>query len=357
MASPLEDGPRFNWLGRFRKTVRGTAFSLLRQALVTDDGRRILADALEGSLNSSPTIPRAESPPYTDLGRAETAADKAPVFITGRFRSGSTLLWNIFRQVGGCTAFYEPLNERRWFDSSSRGNRVDGTHVGVSDYWREYEGLSHLGDLYRRDWIDRHLYMNAGAWDPDLHGYIQALIDAAPERPVLQFNRIDFRLPWIRHHFPKARLIHLFRHPREQWCSSLVDVTSFPRDGSVASFEAYDHFYLLAWAKDLSLQFPFLDPRRAAHPYDLFYLIWKLSYLFGRGYCDASFCLETLCATPSEEIPRLMAAAAVLEYDVAALSSIVKPQATKWPAYADQAWFERREARCETVLSRALEGG
>jgi hypothetical protein len=37
----------------------------------------------------------------------------APVFVTGRFRSGSTLMWSLFRNVPGCTAFYEPLNERR----------------------------------------------------------------------------------------------------------------------------------------------------------------------------------------------------------------------------------------------------
>jgi hypothetical protein len=40
---------------------------------------------------------------------------------------------------------------------------------------------------------------------------------------VLQFNEIDLRLPWFRAHFPTARILHLYRHPREQWCSSLFD--------------------------------------------------------------------------------------------------------------------------------------
>ena len=77
------------------------------------------------------------------------------VIITGRFRSGSTLLWNLFRQAGGFTAYYEPLNERRWFDPTARGDRTDSTHRNVSDYWREYDGLEALSRFYREDWIRR----------------------------------------------------------------------------------------------------------------------------------------------------------------------------------------------------------
>jgi hypothetical protein len=196
--------------------------------------------------------------------------------------------------------------------------------------------------------------MDERSWDPNLFAYIQALIDAAPQQAVLQFNRVDFRLPWLRRYFPGARFIHLYRHPRDQWCSALVDVKSFSRDGSVAEFEPVDHFYLLAWARDLSYQFPFLDPRTAEHPYDLFYLIWKLSYLFGRGYCDASFCFETLCSTPDPELRRLMQAAAIDRYDMDELKKLVVPQKSKWQGYADQDWFEARESRSELILSRFL---
>ncbi len=131
-----------------------------------------------------------------------------------------------------------------------------------------------------------------------------------------------------------------------------MDVKSFPRDGTVAEFAAHDHFYLLAWAKDLAYQFPFLDPRQADHPYDLFYLIWKLSYLFGRQYSDASFCFETLCASPAQELPRLMSAAGIDTFDLEALTRVVIPQKSKWHQYADQDWFARREAKCDVVLRR-----
>jgi hypothetical protein len=263
-------------------------------------------------------------------------------------------LWNIFRHVPDCTSYYEPLNERRWFDPAARGNRVDTTHLGVSDYWREYESLDALGRWYRQRWIDRDLYMDANAWDPELRAYIQTLIDSARGRAVLQFNRVDFRLSWLRRNFPDARVVHLFRHPRDQWCSSLVDLKSFPRDGSIRDFERCDHFYLLAWARDLSYRFPFLDPRSAEHPYDLFYSLWKLSYLYGREYSDASLSLETLCERPEPELQRLMAAVDIADYDLDTLKSLIAPQRSKWQQYADQDWFARRESSCEAVLARFI---
>ena len=219
-------------------------------------------------------------------------------------------------------------------------------------YWREYEGLERLGTWDQNNWIDRNLYMSDRFWEPNLIAYVQALIDAAPYRAVLQFNRVDFRLPWLRNNFPRARIIHMYRHPRDQWCSSLVDVKSFPRDGTVGQFAAHDHFYLLAWAKDLAYHFPFLDPRSADHPYDLFYLIWKLSYLFGRRYSDASFCFETLCASPEQELPRLMSTARVDAFDLGSLTRLVVPQKSKWQQYADHDWFARREADCDAILRR-----
>jgi hypothetical protein len=351
----------YEWLGRARDPLRAWMFRTLSAILATDDGRRLLADSLEGLTSPPPALPSPPllaDRPYPDIGAtgAPHPVRSDPVFITGRFRSGSTLLWNIFRNVNGCTSYYEPLNERQWFDPRKRGERVDATHLGVEEYWKEYEGLEHLGRWYRTHWIDRNLYMSASHWDPSLVAYVQGLIDAAPGRAVLQFNRVDFRLPWLRHHFPSARLIHVYRHPRDQWSSSLFK-DRFPREGTVAEFASHDHFYLLAWAKDLAYLFPFLDPRDAEHPYDLFYWIWKLSYLFGRQYADASFGLEAISASPERELTRLMAEARVEEYDLAALRALVVPQKSKWQDYADQDWFAQREARCDAILAKFLEAG
>ena len=87
---------------------------------------------------------------------------------------------------------------KRWFDSAARGSHTDPTHRKVDDYWREYEGLTDLADYYQEKWIAHDLFMDAESWDPAMKSYVELMIDRAPGRPVLQFNRIDFRLPWFR---------------------------------------------------------------------------------------------------------------------------------------------------------------
>jgi hypothetical protein len=260
------------------------------------------------------------------------------------------LLWNLFRNINGMTAYYEPLNERRWFDPALRGERLDPTHRGVSDYWKEYEGLEELGRHFRDEWNNRNFYMAPMHWEPDLKHYIEVMIEKAKGRPVLQFNRVDFRLPWLRHNFPGAHIIHLYRHPRDQWCSSLMG-DSFPTDGDVASFARQDRFYLLRWVRDLKFHFPFLDEQTASHPYDLFYFLWKLSYLFGRSHAHYSLAYERLLEDPAVELRKLLDVCGVREFDEKKLLGLLeKPSQGKWQRYADADWFRRHEENCERVL-------
>ncbi|WP_231749952.1 sulfotransferase [Tautonia plasticadhaerens] len=300
------------------------------------------------------------SPPYNDLGRPANRARATGrddiIFVTGRFRSGSTLLWNLFRNVEGVTAYYEPLNERRWFDRRSRGGHTDSTHRKVADYWREYDGLDDLGRWYREDWIRRDLLMAEDAWDPGLTGYVDTLIERAPGRPVLQFNRIDFRLPWFRRQYPRATFIHIYRHPRDQWCSTLQgDLIRFPRDGTMADFIPFDKFYLGTWAADLKYRFPFLEERSDAHPYRIFYYIWILSYIFGEHFCHYSIQFERFMGRPEEQLIELFDRVGIIGADLAALRLLIEPPVLgKWRQYAEAGWFEDHEAACEEVLGEFL---
>ena len=217
MTRPAVDRPSL--FARLRRTVRERFFTTLRRALEADDGRDVL-DAALGSLLSRPRIPASEEIP--DRPYPELRTDEEPlsegreaqaVFLTGRFRAGTTTLWNLFRNTPGMTAYYEPFNERRWFDPATRGERVDSSHRRVQEYWAEYEGFTDLGALYDPSWTSSHLYMDALAWNPAMERYVRSLIDRASGRPILKFNRIDFRLPWFRCTFPKATFIHVYRHP------------------------------------------------------------------------------------------------------------------------------------------------
>jgi hypothetical protein len=347
-----------------RRQARRALFHLIDRIADTDDGRSAVARSLGGLLQWRPEL-RATTlctPQYADLGCAAQIAapprSRRPIFITARFRSGSTLLWHLFRQLPECTAYYEPFNERRWFDPAVRGAHVDRTHRNVDDYWREYDGLEELGEYYSDSWIGRRLYMSERDWHPAMQGFVDRLIARAPGRPVLQFNHIDFRLPWFRRTYPDALLVHLYRHPRDQWWSTLMDPHATYRHDSVADFVARDKFYLLVWAQDLKHHFPFLDPATTAHPYQLFYYVWKLSYLFGAQYADHSVMYESLVQDPRSTLAALFDKVSVDAEDLDGLvREIVPPSGGRWKRYADEEWFREQEAACERVLRQFIDVG
>src|SRR5262249_38749285 len=100
--------------------------------------------------------------------------------------------------------------------------------------------------------------------------------------------------------------------------------------------------------------FPFLAEAAVTHPYQLFYLVWKLSYLFGRAQSDHSLALEQLVASPEVELRRLFAAANVdpATQDVDGLLKLIeKPRFGKWKEYAPEEWFRRHEEQCERTLA------
>jgi hypothetical protein len=345
------------WL---RQPLRKALFSFIKRISETDDGKTIAASTLNGLLKWQPgSLIVAGAPcavPYPDLGKPrseEASAQKTQaIIITARFRTGSTLLWNIFRNLPGFTAYYEPLNERRWFDPAARGNKMDATHRSVSDYWKEYDGLHELSCYYQEEWISRNLFMDSNFWNPHMKRYVEVLIAKAAGRPVLQFNRIDFRLPWFRRNFPDAKIVHLYRHPRDQWCSTFLGSKPFPKDGKMADFAEHDQFYLLMWAADLKYHFPFLDAATVSHPYELFYYIWKLSYLFGRQYSHYSLSFERLVDEPDSQLAELFRQLDVRQTNLQNLKGIIsRPVLGKWNEYADDEWFRQHETVCETVLA------
>jgi hypothetical protein len=294
-------------------------------------------------------------PLYEELGQSrgdeQIVRHRNAIIITGRFRSGTTFLWNIFRHIDGMTAYYEPFNERQWFDPLMRGDRIDHTHKHVDDYWREYDGLEMLRDYYCEEWTYKNIFMDTAFWAPEMKRYVEMLIEKAAGRPVLQFNRIDLRLQWFRHNFPHAKIIHLYRHPRDQWGSFLLDPKCFPKSGSMEQFAAHDHFYLRSWSRDLQYHFPFLSEDKISHPYQMFYFLWKISYLWGITFSHYSIAFENLINNFELELKNLLCFLEVDNFDIKNLQSMIdKPDVGKWHNYADDEWFKNQESLCETVI-------
>lgn len=276
-----------------------------------------------------------------------------PVFITSRFRTGSTLLWQAFDRLPGFTAYYEPLNERRWFDPAARGEQTDSSHRGTTAYHANYEGLESLGALYDDGWTYRKLAMGAGDRDEALVAYITQLIRAASGQAVLQFNRVDFRLPFLRKYFPEARILHLERASRDVWRSSLKGAANDP-SWRLTNFEGLSHFYLLPWYRDLAISFPWMLQKGAdTHPYFIHHLIWRLSGLFAQEWAHASIGYEALCDDFRGTLARLLGVTADDER-LNALDGLMAPRAKGYDHGADAAFYEEQEAQVEALLAAHL---
>ena len=332
-----------------KKTVAHREF----QACINENHPANLSPATTTGLADAQTLPAtniySELPKKSDYG---VDASNAPVFITARFRSGSTLLWNIFRNIEGVHCYYEPLNEGICFDPEERVQRVDPTHKGVKDYWSEYNHLRNVEHLFSQKWSHTHLLMDQTSYDRNMKLYIQELIQQAKGRAILQFNRADFRLPWLKANFRGIPIVHLYRHPRDLWLSVSSKSATVPTTLTNHDFTQYNLFYTMEWARDLSRAFPFLNPGFKLHPYYYHYLIWKLSYLYGHTYSDISISYEDLTSQPEQVLHNLFESIHIDLEQIKNACKLVSPVGYgKWTQYADDKWFMDIEQECEEILN------
>lgn len=337
------------WEETMKRFIKNQSINLFQKYLSHDSATGVFSERVRANTQRIGVNKNIPSPYYSYKSENVTSLRDDIVFITGRFRSGSSVFWNVFRAQNDCTAYYEPFNERRWFDVKHRGSFVDNSHKGIDDYWSEYDKLEHLSNLYNEKWINTALHMDENSCDINMHAFINSLIENAKGRPVLQFNRIDFRLPWLRKHYPNAKFLHIYRNPRDQWLSFLTDKQKMNALGVQNTYK--DAFYLDVWCKDLSQQFPFLSPKITPHPYMRFYYLWKLSYLYGTKYCDYSVALEELMSSPQQTLCKIKSLLNWNSFDTENSAQVVHHLAgNKWVGYAEEKWFEQKEAECELEL-------
>lgn len=272
-----------------------------------------------------------------------------PIFITARFRSGSTMLWNIYNHLEGYCAYYEPLHDN--LIAHIRHTQPMASHRGVASYWASYEPiLDELARLHRHGFgVTRLLLEEDDEW-PELEAYLHFLIDSAGDaRPVLQFNRIDLRLPWIRRRFPHATIVHLHREARESFASM---VSHLPPD-QIDAPDTPNLYDLLEWTVDLLFNLPFLATRAAGTLYERAYFLWKLSGLMGSRASDLSLSYEDDFADGGKKGLAALVELGILEPDeVGRVTTLIEPaRIGTWRPLHDATWFAAIESTCDAVLA------
>lgn len=220
---------------------------------------------------------------------SEVFNSKAPIFITGRFRSGTSFMWQIFNQLDGFCAWYEPLHPQLLSAIKHTSPKED--HVGIDDYWQVYRDRPEFETAYEDEFALKSLYLEEEDEYPELEKYINNLIQlSGNDRAVLQFNRVDLRLPWLKAKFPDAKIIHINRNPLQLFHSQRKHMPSQYVD-DVMYWDAYE---LPSWCFALANRLPIFsvisDQKRPAF-YD-FYLIYKLSQLMAKQHADVCIDLD-----------------------------------------------------------------
>ena len=198
------------------------------------------------------------------------------------------MLWNLFNQLPDYCAWYEPLHPNLLTHIKYVKPKED--HIGIDDYWRNYAALPDLAQHHQSAFGQNTLFMEKYVKWTELEDYINYLIaNSQGKIPVLQFNRMDLRLGWLKNTFPNATIIHIKRQPYPLWLSCRKHLPTMACKVNESHPDAYD---LMQWSADLSLTFPMLQAKKNRHSYYRHYFIWKLAQLIADGSADVFLRLE-----------------------------------------------------------------
>jgi hypothetical protein len=255
----------------------------------------------------------------------------------------------MFRHMPGCMSFYEPCNDLL-VTHVEHETKALPTHRKVASYWDEYQPI--LDEARARHSMDfglTRLSLEPQDEHAALERYLRFLLEAAgAKRPVLQFNRVDFRLGWLRRRFPEARILHLTRNSRDIWYSMVRDL---PENGWKDA-QANTNYDLVLWSLSLYHAFPFLFSPLVSTSYHRHYLLWRLSGLAGERMADLTLDFDRdVLGDTAATVLRLAEFAGQQDVPVDEIAGLViAPERGRWADLADEQWFAAAEAECDVLL-------
>ena len=229
--------------------------------------------------------------------------EKKTIFIHSLFRTGSTYIWNKFRQNADYYCYYEPLHPVLAQASTENiefilSRDFQSVHHPVLDkyYLYEYLPLLKKGEpgvpFFKKSFSYDEFCRNNS--NPELKQYIDYLLTGAGEKiPLLQFNRTALRTRWFKTNYPSSLNIYLVRNPRDQWQSYfelykrteyreffVMDLLLVSINDNKGDFKALSqHLPLLPFnhrdhAKEKKFYYIILDCYSNEEKYFLFYYLW-----------------------------------------------------------------------------------
>ena len=151
------------------------------------------------------------------------------IFIhSAGWRTGSTYLWNKFRELPNVTAYYEPFNGMlsciKKSDLTKDLIPLPGHPQNMKKpYYQEYmKFIKQEGgvELLSPDFSHHNYFANDDLTNQPIYGYLNNLIEGGDQndRIVFAFNRLVGRLPWFKRTFPSVHIFQ-YRNPKDQWIS------------------------------------------------------------------------------------------------------------------------------------------
>ena len=131
------------------------------------------------------------------------------IFIVGLPKSGTTLLWTLFRNIPEVTTFYEPFAFEFRLQLESPDEIIlpagpQDHHFFVNSYFDEYLEYCDLKEL------QKHYCLADNKFDR-IKSYIDYLIKVAPKLPTFKFVRLNGRLHELKAAYPDSYLIYIHR--------------------------------------------------------------------------------------------------------------------------------------------------
>ncbi|MDT9312582.1 MULTISPECIES: tetratricopeptide repeat protein [Limnospira] len=288
------------------------------------------------------------------------------VFITARFRTGSSYLYSLLDCLDNADVFYEPLNEDllNWLpknEEDSCKNKQLYNHTFGGKYFSEYQSLNLNQDLEKLHSITFSgikLVMSSKDEFHQMKSYLNFIIDNPSKNyKVLQFNRIDFRLGWVKFHFPNAVIVNLRRNNRDIYASY---IEMYKKNNQTNNYNPYENKigYLFNLNSYINMFNDFCNYKLEnikINDYEKLYLINRLSNIWSDNFADLVIEYESLVQEPVTAITKI--ASMIPGLTLKLKKEIIPPYQNRinvWEMYHSESWFLECEQKCEEIIKNIL---